>query len=341
MKAAYFYGKHDIRLEQTAVPEPGEYEVLIKVMACGICGTDVHIYEGARGAAETHPPVILGHEFSGIVEKTGAGVQGVKEGDRVCVDPNYSCGGCYFCRKGQAHFCENMVGYGTTTDGGFSQYCCVNYKQVYLLDEAVSFAEGAMTEPVACCLHGIDKCQIKTGSTVLVIGAGMIGLIMVQLAKLAGASIVVVSEPVEEKRKLARQAGADIVMNPQEEESLQVFREHRIKQADVVIECVGFKQTMETAIACAGKNSTVMLFGLGSPDDVIPVKPYEVFAREIDIKASFINPYTQGRALEIIRSGKIRLEPLMAGEIGLSELGEVLAEPKRRRQGKILVNPWL
>ena len=233
MKSAVFYGKHDLRLEERALPSVGKHDVLIKVMACGVCGTDVHIYEGDKGAAETNPPTILGHEFAGVVEQVGEAVTQVKVGDRVCVDPNQLCGKCYYCRSGIGHFCENMVGIGTTVEGGFAQYCAVNESQVYHLADTTPFEEGAMTEPVACCLHGIDLCEISAASTVMVIGGGMIGLLMVQLAKLSGAHQVILLEPVEGKREVGKKLGADLCIDPIHEDVKAVLAEHQIHRIDV------------------------------------------------------------------------------------------------------------
>ena len=200
-----------MKVQESPVPKLEPDGVLVRVMACGICGTDVHIYEGDKGAADTTPPVILGHEFSGVVEAVGEKVSRVKAGDRVCIDPNSLYGACSYCRTGIGHFCENMVGIGTTVDGGFAEYCAVPESQVYRLAAGISFEEGAMAEPLACCLHGIDLCEIRPGSAVMVIGAGLIGLMMVQLAKLSGVRLVAVLEPVEEKRILALKLGADLL----------------------------------------------------------------------------------------------------------------------------------
>ena len=202
MKSAVFYGKHDLRVEEHPMPEVGPHDVLIQVEACGVCGTDVHIYEGDKGAAEVTPPTILGHEFSGVIREVGSEVKKYKAGDRVCIDPNCYCGACDPCRNGVAHFCENMMGYGTTVNGGFAEYCAVDERQVYLLGENTTFEQGAMAEPVACCLHGIDMCEIQPGQQVVIIGGGMIGLLMLQLAKLAGAAKVALLEPVENKREV-------------------------------------------------------------------------------------------------------------------------------------------
>jgi 2-desacetyl-2-hydroxyethyl bacteriochlorophyllide A dehydrogenase len=340
MKAAVYKGNRTIVVEDAPIPLIGSHDILVKVMACGICGTDVHIFKGSEGAAQTTPPVILGHEFSGIIEKIGSNVKHLKVGDRVTVDPNNMCGSCYYCQNGLAHFCENMIGYGTTVDGGFAQYWAGNSKQAYQLDDSISFIEGAMVEPIACCLHGIDGCEIKAGSTVMIIGGGTIGLIMLQLAKIAGATTVVVLEPIKEKRDMAIKVGADIVIDSFNENVQDILVQHKIKQINTVIECVGLKVTMVDAIKYAGKKSIAMLFGLGNPNDEIPVKPFELFKKEITIKASFINPYTQSRALDILKSGKLDIKTLISHEITLAELADVLADPKKRNSGKVIVNPF-
>ena len=182
MKAAVFYGKNDLRVEERNIPEIGRNDVLVRVHACGICGTDVHIFCGDEGAAPTPENTVLGHEFAGEVVKVGAGVKSVTAGDKVCVDPNKLCGSCEFCRRGIGHFCTDITGIGTTVDGGFAEYCAVPASQVYKVADSSSFEQAAMTEPVSCCLHGIELCNIKCGDTVMVIGCGMIGLIMLQLA---------------------------------------------------------------------------------------------------------------------------------------------------------------
>lgn len=337
MKAAVFYGKEDLRIEDLPIPEPKKGEVLIKVKACGICGTDVHIYHGDEGAAATPSGTVLGHEFSGVVEKVGEGVTSVSVGDSVCVDPNKLCNECYYCKSGIGHFCESMIGIGTTVNGGFAEYCCVPQSQVYKAASTTSFEQSAMTEPVACCLHGIDMCDIKVSDTVLVIGGGMIGLIMLQLAKLSGASKLILLEPVAEKRVLGYKLGADLCIDPLHENVEKILSEKGIGRISTVIECAGLPSTMKQAISLAGKKSTVMLFGLTKPDDEIPVKPFEIFKKEIVIKASFINPYTQQRALDLISSGKIDVSSMVHKRISLNELADALADGSLRSKGKIIV----
>ncbi len=341
MKSAVFYGKHNMKVTDMPMPKMGEKDVLIKIMACGVCGTDVHIYEGDKGCADCTPPTILGHEFSGIVEQVGTAVNHIKVGDRVCVDPNDICGECDYCRSGIGHFCEQMNGIGTTRDGGFAQYASVPAKQVYKIADTTTFEQAAMAEPVACCLHGIDMCNIIPASVVLVIGGGMIGLIMLQLAKLAGAHQVILLEPVESKREVAKKLGADICIDPLHTDVKAELSACGIRRIHTVIECAGLTTTIEQAIDLAGKQSTVMMFGLTKPDDEIAIKPFEIFQKEVVLKSSFINPYTQGRAISLIDSQKIDVSTMIYEVCSLETLPEILSKPELRAKGKYIINPWL
>lgn len=341
MKSAVFYGKHDLRIEDRKIPEVGKNDVLIRIKACGVCGTDVHIFEGDKGAAECNPPIILGHELSGTVENTGLDVTTIKPGDRVCVDPNNCCDSCDYCREGIAHFCHNKIGYGTTVNGGFAEFCCVNEKQVYLLGNNTDFIAGAMTEPVACCIHGVDMCNIVLGSKVVVFGAGMIGLIMMQLARNSGADQVVMIEPVEKKRVMAQKLGADFCIDPLTQDPKEVLVSNGISRVTTVIECVGNVSTIKQAIDLAGTKSTVMMFGLTKPDDELSIKPFEIFQKEIELKSSYINPYTQQRALDLINSGAIDVKSMINEVCGLENLSNILSKPELRATGKFVIDPSL
>lgn len=321
------------------MPEVGASDVLIQVKVCGVCGTDVHIYEGDKGAAEVTPPTILGHEFSGVVVEVGADVTAFRPGDRVSVDPNCYCGACEPCRSGVAHYCQQMIGYGTTVNGGFAEYCAVNQRQVYRLGENTSFLQGAMAEPVACCLHGIDMCRIQPGCQVVVIGGGMIGLLMVQLARLAGAAKVALLEPVEVKREMGRKLGADVCIDPIHEDAAQMLRAAGMHWIHTVIECVGNPRTIAQAIELAGPKAVVMMFGLTKPDETVSVKPFDVFRKELVLKASYINPYTQQRALDLIDSGRLDVTSMICRVAPLEELEMVLSSPELRAKGKYLIAP--
>ena len=339
MKSAVFYGKHDLRVEEHEMPKVGPKDVQIQVKACGVCGTDVHIYEGDKGAAEVTPPTILGHEFSGVIAEVGSEVTNYKAGDRVCIDPNCYCGACEPCRNGVVHYCEHMIGYGTTVNGGFAEYCAVNERQVYKLGDNTSFEQGAMTEPVACCLHGMDMCEIRPGHQVVVIGGGMIGLLMLQLSRLAGAAKVALLEPVESKREVGKKLGADICIDPIHEDVKARLKEEGMTWVNTVIECVGRPSTIEQAIDIAGNKAVVMMFGLTKPDETISVKPFEIFRKELVLKASYINPYTQKRALDLIDSGRLDVSSMVYEVADLDELADILSNPELRAKGKYIISP--
>jgi L-iditol 2-dehydrogenase len=336
MKAAVYHGPHDLRVEEVPVRELKDNEVLIQVKYCGVCGTDMHIFNGDGGSFEVNPPLIPGHEFSGVVAKVGSAVTTVKEGDRVSGDPNDMCGECYFCKNAMQHFCTNNIGVGTTVDGGFAEYVIMREKQVYKFAGNLSFKEAAMAEPISCCLHGIDLCNIKSGCTVLVMGGGPIGMIMMQLAKNAGAARVIMSEPVEEKRELALKLGATKTINPIEEDVQAVLSEY-CENVDVVIECVGNIHTQEDAVKFAGKGAMVMYFGLASPEESYPLKPDDVFKKELTITSSFINPYTFERAIRVLESGTIELESLITNVVPLDDIVDVFTKPEYRRAGKAMI----
>lgn len=336
MKAAVFYGKEDIRIEDISIPPIKSDEVLVKVHACGICGTDMHIFDGSEGAAPTPPGTVLGHEFAGEVVKYGDEVEGISAGDRVCIDPNKLCGKCDYCRGGIGHFCEKIVGIGTTVNGGFAEYCSVPQSQVYKFDN-VTYNEAAMTEPTACCLHGINMCDIEPGAAVAVIGGGMIGLLMLQLARIKGASKLIMFEPVEEKRKISKALGADIAINPYDGNVKKLLDENGVGRINTVIECVGKPSTIEQAISIAGKKSTVMMFGLTKPEETAEIKPFEIFKKEITLKASYINPYTQKRALDLINNKKIDVHSMIYKTIPVDELSDLLKNKSERGKGKYIV----
>ena len=329
--------KKILRVESRATPVAGPGSLLLRVHACGICGTDAHIFCGDEGAAPTPAGTVLGHEFAGEVVAVGEGVTGFAPGDRVCVDPNKLCGSCEFCRRGIGHFCTDMVGIGTTVDGGFAEYCAVPASQAYKVSPSLPYAAAAMAEPVSCCLHGIELCRIRPGSVALVIGCGMIGLLMLQLARLAGAAEVLAAEPVAAKREQALALGAARVFDPTAEDLGAALAAAGYHQIDTVIECVGRTETIEQAIAVAGKNAVVMMFGLTRPDAQIQVRPFEVFKKELTLTSSYINPYTFPAAVRLIESGRIDVQSMVYQQAPLSELPAILADPARRAAGKYII----
>lgn len=337
MKAAVFIGKGKVEIRDIELREPEADEVMIDVDCCGICGTDIHIYHGSSGSVEVVPPVVLGHEYCGTVYKTGKDVSRFREGQRVVVDPNLSCNTCKFCLGGKRNLCENLVGIGTAADGGFAEYTYAKQELVYAVPDNVSFEQAAFAEPIACALHGIDLCNIDQGNNVAIIGGGTIGMIMLQLAKNAGANNLIMIEPVEEKRKLAKKLGADICIDPIGSDVKAELKESGVDNIDVVMECVGKTQTVEMSVNIAGKGATVMWFGLTEADAPSRVFQYEVFLKELTIKASFVNPHTMQRSIDLLKKNKLDVSCLVSKVMKLDDLCTVFDNTELLKQGKILV----
>lgn len=340
MKANYFLKPQTLELRDVQAGDPGPQEVIMRVAACGVCGTDVHIYYGEKGSAEVRPPVVLGHEFAGVVERVGTEVASLKAGDHVTVDPNIYCGECRFCRAGKKQMCENLKAVGVTQDGGFAQYCRIPAAQCLPLDPAVPLEAGAMAEPIACCIHGIDRVGIQTGDTVLVVGGGAIGLIMVQLARLSGAARVVLSEPVRMRREAGLALGATAAVDPLTQDlGAELKRVFGADGADVVIECVGNVAATAQAVSAARKGGSVLLFSVPKPDAAYPLPLIDVFKKELTIYGSFINPDTHQRAVDLINAGLIQLEPIITHRFELERLEEAIAMQMSAESLKVMVIP--
>ena len=340
MKASYFLGDKKFEVRDLPLPEIGEQDVLVRVAACGVCGTDVHIYHGSKGSTYVKPPVVLGHELAGEVEKIGSQVTTVKPGDHVTIDPNIYCGKCHFCQIGKKQMCQNLYAIGVNRDGGFAQYCVAPETQCYQLDKEVPLKYGAMTEPLACCVHGIDRAGIRQGDTVCVIGGGAIGLLMIQLAKLSGASKVILSEPVAMRREIGKKVGAWACVDPIHEDIKERLKELLgTEGVDVVIECVGTSVAAEQAFLAADRGATILLFSVPKPESIYSLHLEEVFQKELTILGSMINPDTHGRAAALINSGVLKLEPIITHSFSVEQVEEAILMQQSADSIKVIVEP--
>lgn len=339
MKASYFLGKGSFEVRQAPELHPGPGEVVIKNMVCGVCGTDVHIFHGEPGSADVNPPVVLGHEYSGEVVEVGEGVTALKPGDHVTVDPNIYCGECVYCRNGKKQLCETMQAVGVTRDGGFGEYSLVPAAQAFKLEDSVPYEAGAMAEPVACCLHGIDLAGIKAGDRVCIVGGGAIGLIMLQLAKLSGASSLVLSEPNEKRRQVALSLGADAAIDPTAPDAGSAYEAALGDGADVVIECVGNNAAVKSAFQLAKKGATIVLFSVPKVDATFDLPLFDVYKKELTIRGSFVNPDTHERAVRLINSGKLDFTSIITHRFNLDQLPEAIAMQMSSESIKVVVCP--
>ena len=262
-----------------------------------------------------------------------------KEGDRVCVDPADNCNECYYCANGMMAHCDNLKAIGTNVDGAFSEYCIVPARLVYHLADDVTFIEGAMAEPLACCINGADRSGIKVSDNVVIYGGGMIGLLLMQLARLKGAANVVLVEPVEAKRKVAEKLGASFTVDPMEAKVKDTLLAHGIDHVQTVIETCGLKSTSEEAVDIVDRGGTVLLFAVTKVDSVIGLMTYKVFQKELTIKGSYCSPYDMGRAVELINAHRIDVTTMLAGTRPLEGVAEILADPAVRAQGKWVILP--
>jgi L-iditol 2-dehydrogenase len=339
MKAVRLEAIGELFLRQVEKPVPGPDDLLVRVEASGICGTDRHLLHGEFPCT---PPVTLGHEFCGIVEDVGSAVQGFRTGMRVTGDPNIVCGRCVHCHAGRINLCRNLRAIGIHRDGGLAEHVLVPQKQAHELPLSLKPTHGAFCEPLACCLHGIDVAQIKAGSSVVVLGGGVIGLLTVQLARLAGATRVILSTRQASRRMLAEEIGATASVDPTAGDVIAAIAgpEGLLPGgADVVIECAGVAETMEQTVHLARPGGTIVILGVMPQGAKIAIEPFDILFRELRILGSFINPFVHRRAADLVVSGVLHLDPLISRQIPLDEVPDVIRNPPRPGEVKVMFVP--
>lgn len=319
MRSIRLEGIGELALRDTAKPKPGPGELLVRVEACGICGTDRHLF---LGEFPSKPPITLGHEFAGVIEAVGSHVVGFSPGMRVTGDPNIACGRCPECHRGRVNLCRSLQAIGIHRDGGLADYVLLPERQAHRLPDDLNPIHGAFCEPLACCVHGMDMARIETGGSVLVLGGGLIGLLVVQLARLAGATRVVLATRSIEKRRLAERLGATASVDPSDPEfEAALLGDAGLLPggADKVIEAAGVPQTIEQAPRLARRGGTVLVLGVLPQGTKVAIEPFDLLFREVQLLSSFINPFTHARAADLIASGAVQVEPLISRRIGFDD----------------------
>ena len=336
MRAALFNSPLQLEIVEYSLRKPNNKEILVNVELCGLCGTDFHIF---HGESYSKPPLILGHEYVGTVKEVGKEVNGIKVGDHVAVDPNIYCGECYYCRNGKINFCSNLKAMGVSLNGGFAEYSIVPASQAHLIPENFPFNSAVFAEPLSCCVRGIDRAAIKHGESVIILGGGTIGLLMLQLVKISGAGKIIVIEPVEEKRNLARKLGADYVFDPGSQNLLDEINSLTSGGSDVVIECVGKSSVANMAVNLPKRGGRVIIFGLSGKKNLMTVNLQDFFLKELTIKGSLLNPFTFSRAIELLVSKKIQAEKLQPEVASLENLKDILLSPRKSSVIKYQITP--
>jgi 2-desacetyl-2-hydroxyethyl bacteriochlorophyllide A dehydrogenase len=302
----------DIIVTEREIPEPGQKEVLIRVMASGICGTDVHIF---RGEYLGSYPVIPGHEFSGVVTAVGSQVTRFKTGDRVAVEPNIACDNCSECLNNRQNFCLNWQAVGVTLPGGMEQYTVAPEKAVFSIGD-LPFDQAAFMEPLSCVVHGIERTHIELADQVAILGAGPIGDLMLQMARLQGAAHITMLESNPGRVELAHQLGADQVVTSLDDMKLNTY--------DVVIDATGVIPVMERTIHFVRNGGIVLLFGVPPSDKNIELEAFKIFQKGLTILSSYTSVRNSYQAVGLLQSGQIKVSPLISHHLPLKELPKAL-----------------
>lgn len=349
MKALRWHGRGDVRLDHVPEPAAERGEVVVRVAACGICGSDLHEYlHGPLYIPKTPhpltgvvPPVTLGHEFSGRVVAVGPDVTGMTTGDRVTVNPCLLCGECRWCRRGQPNYCAKLGSVGLTLDGGLAPLVRVPAYGCHRLPPDVDDEQGASVEPLAVTVHAYRRARLTGTERVAVVGAGPIGLLMLQVLRAQGAHWVAVIEPREERRALARELGADAVIDPEAEDPARaVAKLTEDERVAVAFECVGSPPAFSTALRAAGKGGRVVLVGL--VPDTVPVNLLGVLAHEKEIVGSSAYVDEFPAAIDLLRRGRVRIDRLVTARVPLEDAvsrGLDALLRREERHVKIMVTP--
>ncbi|WP_428965780.1 zinc-binding dehydrogenase [Micromonospora fluostatini] len=334
--AVRFHGPADVRLEEVPARDPLPHEVALAPLAVGVCGTDGHIVAGDFPAAR---PVVLGHEVCGRVTAMGSAVDGLAVGDLVTVEPHHYCTGCVYCRLGQEHLCDHRRGYGVRLDGGMTRRQIVPGRIAYRLPAGTVPWIGALTEPLACCVHGMDRLAPVSGLPLLVYGAGPAGAMMVALARAAGLAPVVAMDPRPQRRDLALAMGAHAVFDPTDPTAEATARALTGGHGfPYVIDAVGSGRVLRAAVDLASRGGRILVFGVAHPDDEVPIRPNEIFSRELSIVGALINPYTHHRAVGLLPT--LPLDRLTPAFFGLDALPAALAEQRSGTADKVFLAPY-
>jgi D-arabinitol dehydrogenase (NADP+) len=334
MQAAVLIKARTLELQEQPIPEPRAGQVRVRVAATGVCGTDLHLFDGHFGAVF---PLVPGHEISGVVDAVGAGVD-LLEGEKVALDPVISCGTCHHCKRGMRHHCLNFAALGVTRAGGFAEYVIAPATNVYPVGK-LSLEVAAFAEPLGCIVWGIQRLRPEPASTALLFGAGPIGLLLMQALLISGVASVVVVEPDPARRAVALDLGARLAIAPAESGILSDLEPHGF---DVVTEATGIPAVLAGLLEYAAPGGKVLYYGVPPEGATIALEPYQVFRRDLTILGSFSLLGTIPKALAWLESGQVQVGPLISHRLPIAELGTALNyknHPGMNGSQKVLIVP--
>lgn len=343
MKALLLTAPRELEITDVERPELPADEVMIRVAACGICGSDVHGYDGSSG--RRIPPLVMGHEAAGVVERVGNQVSKFQPGDRVTFDSTIYCGHCRFCQRGQVNLCDNRQVMGVSCGdyrrhGAFAEYVVVPERVLYRLPDALPFEHAAMIEAVSVAVHAVGQVPLVVGDVAVVVGSGMIGLLVIQALRAAGCDRIVAVDVEDDRLKLAQQLGAEHTVNAKTDDPVEfVHKITNVSGADVALEVVGTSATLQTALAAVRKGGAVTLVGNISPQVEMPLQ--SVVTREIKLFGSCASAGEYPQCIELMASGQIDVAPLISNVAPLEEGSQWFDRLYKKEPGlmKVVLTP--
>ena len=331
MRAIVLDRPGSFRVAQVPDPTPGEGQIVVKVDACGICGTDIHIMDGEF--PPTPYPITPGHEFAGTIAAVAADVRaGLRVGAKVAVDPSLYCGYCRRCRSGRDNLCENWAAIGDTVDGAFAEYVAVPAANAHLLPDGIDGQLGAMIEPLACAVHGLRRLGGVFGDTVVLTGAGTMGLLLLQLLVHAGAGPVTVVDRVPDRLEVARKLGAAWVAT-----GLDELKDQRY---EVAVDATGVPAVVDGVAALLDRGGRLLVFGVAPAEATLSLSPFRVYNDEITVTGSMAILRSFAPAVELIGGGVIDPRPLLSVPLSLDEFGEALHRVRAGQGIKWHISPF-
>ena len=332
MRAAIIDKPGEVRVGTVEDPTPGAGQLVVRVGACGVCGTDLHIADGEF--PPTPYPIVPGHEFAGEIAAVGPGVTDFREGMRVAVDPSLFCGHCEFCRRNRGNLCQNWGAIGDTVNGAFAEYVAVPAKNAYLLPDNVSLREAALIEPLSCAVHGIRRLAPQLGDTFLIVGAGTMGLLLMQLALRGGASRVAMLDLNARRLEVADKLGATDTGT-----DIGTLMEREPLGFDCVIDATGVPRAIETAFGAVRRGGKFMIFGVAPGDASISLSPFKIYNDEITIVGTMALLLTFAHAIDMLQSGAVDAQAMLTHGLSLDEFPLALDTVRGGEGVKVQVLP--
>jgi len=341
VKTAVFQRTGCIEVQEIPFPHLQSNEVLIRVLGCGVCGTDARIYRGEL--RHVQPPAVLGHEIFGRIEKLGGEVAGLTEGDPVVVDPFLFCGWCEQCKRGEYRFCKNELFIGYQRPGGYSQFLCVPHTNVHPVPKTMGIQEGVLVETLSTVLAGMSVLKPEAGKTCLLLGAGTVGLLWNRALKAALPAFLIQTDLVAFRRQKALALGADRVLSPREEILEKVILELCPEGVDYLVDATGCTQAVAEALPLLRKGGTLLVFGIPLEEETLPLSLNWFYKRQARFLTSRRPPGEMGRAIRLLERRFITAQQIVTGRYAISEIETAFARftEARDREIKMMIDPWM